>query len=60
MAYSDARKAFSENRTLMKPTANPVLWNISTGLLQLTEALEQDIREIKKRLADIESTVNSR
>jgi hypothetical protein len=38
---------------------NPLIWNLSQGLLQLTETLEQDVRAMKK-LADIESTVNSR
>jgi hypothetical protein len=59
MTYDLARKALAENLQLIQPTQNPVMWNLSQGLLQLTEALEQDIRTIKRKLADMESTMNS-
>jgi hypothetical protein len=35
------------------------LWTACNGALQLAKALKQDLTDLKKKVADIESTVNS-
>lgn len=60
MAYSDARKAFNENLALISnPMQEPLIYNLSQGLLQLTAQIEQDVSALKKKLADIEGTLNA-
>jgi hypothetical protein len=58
MAYHDAETLFTENLEMYqraKPKPDSIdslaLYNLSKGLLELTQAIETDLREMKDRLA---------
>lgn len=53
MAYDMARKQFQENVNLTDRVADPRNWNLNAGFLNLTEALSQDLADIKAALVDI-------
>lgn len=56
MGYQEAMKQFQENvrRTDASSDHNDCLmWNLNAGLGNLTEALSQDLREIKNSLQTI-------
>ena len=46
MSYHDAKQCFQENRELINPQSDPQVWNLNTGLLSLTEAIESDFQNI--------------
>ena len=60
MTYSQAKKAFEDNRARLGPKAHPEIWNLSAGLLRLTEAIEHDMAEIRERLGRIEQSQEHR
>ena len=56
MAYHDAEQLFKENLTMYQHKTpdsldSHALYNLSKGLLELTQAIETDLREMKDRLA---------
>ena len=51
--YDHAKKCFAENRNLIDSQARPVEWNLNSGLLSLSGAVEQDLSEIKMLLKKI-------
>ena len=56
MDYYTASECFKENLTLFSdPGSTPEKFNLYKGLLELTEAIEVDMRDIKNRLQQIES-----
>ena len=56
MDYYTASECFKENLTLFSdPGATPEKFNLYTGLMNLTEAIEVDMRNIKNKLQQIES-----
>lgn len=56
MSYDDARRQFEENVSLTHNTNNRednIIWNLSAGLANIAEGLNDDLSEIKDQLADI-------
>ncbi len=53
MSYGTAKKMFRANRERINPKTKPIMYNTNNGLELLTEAIEQDMREIKNLLANI-------
>ncbi|GKS60339.1 hypothetical protein YTPLAS18_38660 [Nitrospira sp.] len=50
MSYAKAKLRFIENANSLNPQENPALWNLSTGLALLTEAIEADNKAIHVKL----------
>jgi hypothetical protein len=55
MSYSKAKKCFQENVTVLGdgPMNTPekiLIWNLSVGLSALTQALEEDLAEMREVL----------
>ncbi len=54
MSYHVARQCFEENRTSVgDPASDHQTWNPNNGLANLTTAIEADLAQIKKLLAEI-------
>jgi DNA-directed RNA polymerase subunit L len=54
MSYDGAYARFQENvRLLGHPLNDKFQWNLNTGFVQLTEALQSDLGEIQDRIEDI-------
>lgn len=56
MSYDDPRRQFKENVSLTNNTdniADNTIWNLSAGLVNIAEGLNNDLSEIKDQLADI-------
>lgn len=53
MSYYKAKEMFEDNRTRIDPHKEPIMHNTNNGLDLLTEAIEQDMNEIKNLLARI-------
>lgn len=53
MTYFKARDCFEDNRNHLNPQQNPALWNLSEGLVALSHALENDLRQIQQALRKI-------
>ena len=66
MTYYTAQKCFEENlRLIGEPMSNPLMYNLSTGLLNLTRQLQTDIsqlqtdvHEVKRRLDELRRNVS--
>jgi len=60
MSYEKAKQCFRENvRLIASPQKDPIMWNLCTGLAQLVEELEQDIRILQRKIEAIDSDVKS-
>lgn len=57
MSYAKAKHRFIENTNSVNPEENPTLWNLSTGLALLTEAIEADIKAIHVKLEQVKYAV---
>ena len=57
--YAPAIALLETGLELMKPSQNPALSTLCNGLLQLAKALQQDLAEMKTKLAAIDSDVKS-
>jgi len=56
MSYDDASRQFEENVSLTHNTNNRednIIWNLSAGLANIAEGLNDDLSEIKGQLEDI-------
>lgn len=59
MSYNEAQEMFDENVTLINPTEEPLLYNISNGLAVLTIAIRNDMNDIKNKLQQMEYKLNN-
>ena len=59
MTYYGAKKCFQENVDLCDPNADPIMWNLNNGLLQLASALSHDLEEIKTELKRVKRALNA-
>lgn len=60
MSYQAAIAAFRDNLTqLVRPQKDPMMWNLCTGLLQLSEALEKDMKILRQKVEAINSVVKN-
>ena len=57
MSFHTAIKQFQDNVNLIDRNREPVLWNLSAGLLNLAEALEQHERNVDQKLEQIRRIV---
>jgi hypothetical protein len=57
MSYETAKKMFRDNRNRIDPKTEAIMYNTNNGLELLTEAIEQDMSEIKFLLSDIQSSL---
>jgi len=56
--YEEAIGHFTDNLNRIKPPeSDPLLWNLSSGLRLLAQAIRQDMQELRKRTSDIDSNV---
>jgi hypothetical protein len=56
--YGRANELFRENlRALGSAQKDPAAWNLNTGLGLLAQAIQQDMEELRKRLAELSSDV---
>jgi len=59
MSYESAKKSFKQNMDILelinpgKQPAEMPMWNLSAGLLGLTEALQSDLSEMRKVLVQL-------
>ena len=55
MSYYQAKDCFNDNLQIGKPQdqGQQLMWNLSVGLLKLSEALESDVRQIQNQLDQI-------
>ncbi len=53
MSYQGARNNFEENTQLLDTATDPEEWNLNHGLLNLTNAIEQDMAQIQQTLRAI-------
>ena len=60
MSYIMAIQQFKENVDLTDRVNDPRMWNLNAGLVNLTEALREDLAEIKSELEDIERELQSK
>ncbi len=56
MSYQDAERCFQENCLSIRDT-NPVMWNLNSGLIALTRALQSDLSEIQHALSQLAQSV---
>ncbi|HEY1721787.1 MAG TPA: hypothetical protein VGG27_11115 [Magnetospirillaceae bacterium] len=60
MSYQAAIAAFRENITLLiRPQKDPMMWNLCTGLLQLSEAMEKDMKVLRQKVEAIDTVVKN-
>ncbi len=60
MSYQAAIAAFRENLTkLIRPEKDPMMWNLCTGLVQLSEALEKDMKVLRQKVETIDTVVKN-
>jgi len=53
-----AKGHFDQNlRIIKRPESNPELWNLSIGLSQLAEAIEEEMEVIHRTLRNVESDI---
>lgn len=62
MSYYNARNNFAENVALVgpNPMSDPQNFNLNDGLFKLTQAIENDMSEIKQLLHSILNELRSR
>jgi hypothetical protein len=58
MTYVKAKECFEENKRLISPRKDPVAYNLSVGLDNLTNAMEADMATIKTLLMQIAQSLN--
>jgi len=57
VSWQDAKLAFNDNlKTLAESEREKVLWNISVGLLQLTQALESRLHQLEAKIDKLADT----
>ena len=55
MTYEKARECFDENNTLIaNPRENPLMWNLSAGLVALTQALQTDMLALQQQVRQLQ------
>lgn len=59
MSFEKAKANFKDSADYGGVSQNPALRNISTGLLNLTEALERELQRIQQALRDLEQRVQN-
>ncbi len=60
MSYQAAITAFRDNLTkLVRPEKDPMMWNLCTGLLQLSEAMEKDMKMLRQKVDAIDTVVKN-
>jgi len=59
MSFEKAKANFKDSADYGGVSQNPALRNISTGLLNLTEALERELQRIQQDLRDLEQRVQN-
>lgn len=47
MKFKNATNCFQENKRLIAPKDDPVVWNLANGLLNLTLALEEELASLR-------------
>jgi len=57
MSYHAAKEAAEDIQRYINAESDPVMWNVSVALGQLSLALEHDMNDIKQRLRKIEQYV---
>jgi hypothetical protein len=63
MSYYEARTCFNENLQLIRRPQNKtenMAWNLSSGLNELTQALEDDLGQIQSLLKQIAEALQHR
>lgn len=61
MSYYEVEKCIKENQDIIgDPTSDPLMWNLSVALLNLSEAIEYDLGQIKTVLGTIASSQQRR
>jgi hypothetical protein len=60
MSYVTAKACFAENRDSINRRAEPQIYNLNQGLLNLTKQLQSDIDELNRRLKRIEAHMQQR
>jgi hypothetical protein len=62
MSYQSARKNFAENIQLIgpQPMDDPLNWNLNNGLINLTNAIQQDLAEMNQRLKQVSAFLAQR
>lgn len=61
MAYYKARNWFEENLLLIEDPANdPITWNLTSGLHELTSSIESDMAQIQSTLDEILHVLRSK
>jgi hypothetical protein len=53
MSYATAKECFEENIRGIDGKKDPVTWNLNSGLLNLTKAIENDLHRMQKTLNSI-------
>ncbi len=53
MSYDKAKEVFNDNFNYITGATDPVMYNLSAGLFQLSEALEIDISRMKRSISQI-------
>ncbi len=53
MSYTKAKKIFNDNFNFVNADSNPPIFNLNAGLIQLTEAIENDFTELEQTLHQI-------
>lgn len=54
MSYEQAAKIFDDIKGHINAQANPIEWDVSSGLSELAHTLSQDMAQIKGAIAHIE------
>jgi hypothetical protein len=54
MSYEKASQCFQDNlKMIPRPMEHPQEWNLNTGLVQLTEAIQADLAQVQSMLVSI-------
>ncbi len=61
MSYFEANKCFQENlKKIGDPENDPKMWNISNGLMILSDAIQHDLSLIRRDLQNISNDLKRR
>lgn len=53
MSYYKAKDTFEDALRYMDPSQQPVLWNLATGLIELTQVVEADMQRIQAQITEL-------
>jgi hypothetical protein len=58
MSYYKAKDAFQDAKRYMNPTQDPVQWDMTVGLIELTQAVEADLQRIQEQIVALARLVS--